>query len=227
MVGNGASVLNWRAGSRIDAADLVIRFNEARTSGYETAVGNRTDLLFANIANSLAKSPPPASTLRPKAIVCLLTPRDRNTPPDHFLEWAAGCPVLFSWVPDVLPGPKAHRIRPLTTGLYALYLVKEWFRPERLFVTGFSAFANGDTGHYWKGEEPPALFFHDLDREAQYLAHILHAYHGQLELTPEVDALLGAKPRRRKRTLGQKIGGRISRALLSWGTLFRRYSESP
>lgn len=45
-----------------------------------------------------------------------------------------------------------------------------------------------------EGRRTPALFFHDLDREAQYLAHILHAYHGQLELTPEVDALLGAKP---------------------------------
>ncbi|MEZ4750087.1 MAG: glycosyltransferase family 29 protein [Bdellovibrionota bacterium] len=226
VVGNAASVLHWRAGSQIEASDLVVRFNEARTKGFETSVGQRTDILFANFANNLSKSPPPRLTLNPRYIVCLLTARDRDTRPDAFLEWANGCPVLFSWAPDVLPDPKARRARNLTTGLYALYLIREWFRPESLFVTGFSAFGNGDSGHYWKGSPPPAIFFHELDREAQYLGHILRGYAGKLELTPEVDAVMGKKAASAKRPLSKKIGGRVSKALLDWGTRCRRYSEA-
>lgn len=54
VVGNGAGSLNKRNGQLIDSSDLVIRINDYRTSGFETALGLRTDV---HMLNSWAKVP--------------------------------------------------------------------------------------------------------------------------------------------------------------------------
>ena len=53
VVGSSGSLLNDRFGAEIDAHDLVLRFNNAPTIGYELIVGSRTDV---HILNSHAAS---------------------------------------------------------------------------------------------------------------------------------------------------------------------------
>lgn len=226
VVGNAASVLNWRAGDRIDSSDLVVRFNEARTDSFESSVGSRTDILFANVYNTLDKSPSPSTHLKPRVIICLLGTRDKDADLEAFRAWAGPCPTLFSWVPDLIPHLPIARTRTLTSGIYALHLVKTWLEPESLFITGFNAFLGEGNGHYWTRENPPAAYFHDLDLDAKYLRQILSDYTGQLELTPELEVLLGKRVGPPKRTLFQKITGRLSRVLLHWGFHVRRLSEN-
>jgi hypothetical protein len=48
VVGNGGSLLLRTLGSRIDAADAVIRFNGGITAGFESHVGSRTTVRLAN-----------------------------------------------------------------------------------------------------------------------------------------------------------------------------------
>ena len=38
IVGNAPCILDWKNGARIEAADLVVRFNRARTAGMEEAI---------------------------------------------------------------------------------------------------------------------------------------------------------------------------------------------
>lgn len=42
MVGNSGALLNAKWGRDIDAHDMVFRFNQAPTKGFEVAVGTRT-----------------------------------------------------------------------------------------------------------------------------------------------------------------------------------------
>lgn len=48
MVGNGPSVLARSTGSLVDQYDLVVRFNDFVTIGYERMVGSRTDVWVRN-----------------------------------------------------------------------------------------------------------------------------------------------------------------------------------
>src|SRR5205823_10909877 len=70
VVGNAPCILGYRHGAAIDGYELVVRFNRARTAGLEEAVGRRTDVLFVNAANSLAKAPPPEDLCGPRCVAC-------------------------------------------------------------------------------------------------------------------------------------------------------------
>jgi Glycosyltransferase family 29 (sialyltransferase) len=239
IVGNAPCILDWKDGARIEAADLVVRFNRARTAGMEEAIGSRTDVLFVNSANSLEKAPPPDKLSRPKCLVCFVSPQGVKTKDiAPFREWAGDVPVLLSFGPDLLGLPGATRQRPLTSGTYALYTLSRVLDIERLFVTGFTMFGAvpGGGGKYWDEPMPHAAVVHDLDHEARLFVALLAGFTGQLETTDEIVQLaaqngvrLGvaaARGRGRPRALHKRIAEGLAWRVLRSGMALRRVADS-
>jgi hypothetical protein len=170
VVGNAPCILNYQNGADIDSHDLVVRFNRARTAGMEQTIGSRTDILFVNASNSLAKAPPPDQLCKPRCLVCFVSPQGlKAIDVAPFREWAGNCPVLMSYGPDLIGLPGLPRSKPLTSGTYALFTLLRLFDIERLFVTGFTMFGAvaGGGGKYWNEPVPAAATAHDLDQEGK------------------------------------------------------------
>lgn len=238
IVGNAPCILDWKNGATIDGADLIVRFNRARTAGMEDAIGSRTDVLFVNASNSLAKAPPPDELSRPKCLVCFMSPQgSRTLDAAPFREWVGDMPILLSFGPDLLGIPGAARQRPLTSGTYALYTLLRMFDVERLFVTGFTMFGAvpGGAGKYWNEAVPHAAVVHDLDYEAQLFVALLAGFTGRLETTSEIAELaakegarLGGEGARtsRPRRLHKRIAEGLAWRVLRSGMALRRVAES-
>jgi hypothetical protein len=236
VVGNSPSVLEWHNGAKIDSADLVVRFNRARTAGLEDKIGSRTDVLVVNASNSLEKAPPPQTLCEPRCLVCFISPDGTRTHDvGPFAEWAGDVPVLFTFGPDLIGLPAPTRQRPLTSGSYALYTLLRLFTIQRLFVTGFTMFGatEGGAGKYWNEPMPHAASAHDLDHEAGLFVRTLAAHKGELELTPEVAALAaqrdfrsGSTATARTNRLSKHIAAGLSWRFLTLGMVLRRVAES-
>lgn len=188
IVGNSDSLLQWENGPRIDASDLVIRFNLARVKGFEKHVGTRTDLLVTNETHSLASSPSPIETLNPAAALLLYA---LDTPEyfakDDLEQWLGEIPVFSTMTPDPAEIGAPARPRPFSSGTYALYIFTRMFRPEKIFLTGFNFFGltSSGTGHYFS-EKNPGMAWHDVNEEIRAFAGILSRFPGEVETTPEV-----------------------------------------
>jgi hypothetical protein len=190
MVGNAAAILRRQNGALIDAHDLVIRFNRAHVEGIADKIGSRTDLLVANAANSLAKAPSPAETLKPRWVLCFVQPQaDADLAP--FRAWVGDIPTVITLSPDILEFATTGRTRGLTLGTYALYTLLKLCPLERLFVTGFTMYgaAGGDSQKYYDPGSR-AGSYHDLDEEARLFSAILASFKGELQVTPEVAEVL-------------------------------------
>ncbi len=119
FVGNASSILSWKNGDRIDACDMVVRFNRAYVEGLEDKIGARTDVLVANDLNSLDLSPSPVETLKPRCVVTFVKPKvDLSTGP--LKEWVGDIPHVITLGPDIPNIRGAERTRSLTMGTYAL-----------------------------------------------------------------------------------------------------------
>jgi hypothetical protein len=236
VIGNAPSILEWHNGEKIDSADLVVRFNRARTAGLEPKIGSRTDILFVNASNSLEKAPPPQELCQPRCLVCFVSPSGaRMFDIAPFAKWAGEVPVLFSFGPDLIGLPAPVRQRPLTSGTYALYTLLRLFDIQRLFVTGFTMFGatEGGAGKYWNEPVPHAASAHDLDHETGLFVSTLAAHQGEMELTPEVAALaaengfrpaLAASPRSTR--LAKRVAGALAWRFLGLGMSLRRVADS-
>lgn len=238
IVGNAPCILDWKNGATIDGADLVVRFNRARTAGMEDAIGSRTDVLFVNASNSLAKAPPPDELSRPKCLVCFVSPHGcRTLDITPFRAWAGDVPILLSFGPDLIGIPGAARQRPLTSGTYALYALLRLLNIERLFITGFTMFGAvpGGAGKYWNEAMPHAAVVHDLDYEAQLFVALLAGFTGRLEITSEIAELAARQgvrlrgdgaPTSRPRRLHKRIAEGLAWRVLRSGMALRRVAES-
>lgn len=195
VIGNAGTILTYENGAKIDAYDVVVRFNCAYTAGAEEKVGTRTDILCANAFRTLDHCASPSETLRPRCVVNFAnkSPRDGEFDRRRFAEWAGAVPTLFTWAPDLIGVPQGLRTRPLTQGTYLLFTLLRLFRVERLFVTGFTFYrpVAGTRLKYFEGGIGDMGISHELDEEAVIFAHILNSFDGELEVTPEVAEVLG------------------------------------
>jgi hypothetical protein len=239
VIGNSPSILQWDNGQKIDSAELIVRFNRARTAGLESKIGSRTDVLFVNASNSLEKAPPPRELCDPRCLVCFVSPGGTRTfDVRPFAEWAGDVPVMFTFGPDLIGFSGPTRQRPLTSGTYALYTLLRLFDIQRLFVTGFTMFGatEGGAGKYWNEAMPSAAVAHDLDHEADIFVSTLAAHQGQLEVTPEVAALaaqhgfhtgsVGTAAAIRNTRLSKRIAAGLAWRFLGLGMALRRAAES-
>jgi hypothetical protein len=233
LVGNAETILEHASGERIDACDVVVRFNRAHVAGIEDKVGRRTDILVANRNYNLRKAPSPAETLRPRCVVCFLEPI-----PDAdyaaFEEWTGGLPTFTTFAPDLLRAAQVDRTRPVTMGTNALYAFVNLFRLERLFLTGFTFYGAAGSGHgvYWQDERKSRGVFHDLEPEARVFASILARLPGEVAATPEVEELrrrFGDDAERGDDVPRPRLEGLYARAgwqLIRWGMRLRRRAEA-
>jgi hypothetical protein len=243
VVGNAPCILDHENGALIDSHDLVVRFNRATTQGHEPRIGSRTDILVVNAANSLAMAPSPATTVRPRALVCFVSPQGAKAfDPSGFREWVGDLPVLLTFGPDLIGiSPELHT-RPLTSGTYVLFTLLRLLGVEKLFVTGFTMFGavSGGSAKYYADARPGVGAFHDLDQESKLFAQILRAFPGVLHCTPEIDALVrigGTKqPESRNGngpitsrvpSVAQSFAGRLAWRFMRVSLALRRYSELP
>jgi Glycosyltransferase family 29 (sialyltransferase) len=190
MVGNAATILQREHGALIDSHDLVVRFNRAHVEGTEDKIGSRTDLLVANAANSLAKAPSPAETLKPRWVMCFVQPQ-LGADLEPFRAWVGDIPTVVTLSPDILEFATTGRTRGLTLGTYTLYTLLKLFPLDRLFVTGFTMYgAAGGDSHKYYDPGSRAGSYHDLDEEARLFSAILASFRGELQVTSEVGDVL-------------------------------------
>lgn len=240
IVGNSQSILNWDNGELIDSYDMVVRFNQARTQGLEQKVGSRTDVLVANEANSVRKSPPPGDVLNAHCVVCFTRP-NQDVDIEAWREWAGDLPTLITLAPDIVGVDAGARSRVLTQGTYALYTFLRLFRIEHLFVTGFTMYGAvpGGASNIYAPDRKQVGTWHDLDQEAKIFSSILAAFAGELKASEEVLALLqrfGHAPAGSRAAAGNAIKtgptlyeytmGRLAWNLMKWGIKLRRSLEA-
>lgn len=252
IVGNAGSILNYQNGPIIDSYDIVVRFNRAYTKGVEDKIGSRTDILVANIGNTLDRAPAPAEALNPQALVCFVTksPKGKDVDSRAFRQWIGDVPALITFAPDIRNITQAGRTRQFLNGTYALYAFLSLFEIERLFLTGFTFYSPVAAAQkYYEPEVRLLGFQHDLDEDARVFCEILAAFKGQLEMTPEVTAALQRSksfrggaivPSSRAPSFANGVGRRIvaflsglrrriiaklAWTLLSWGFSLRRRLE--
>jgi Glycosyltransferase family 29 (sialyltransferase) len=194
IVGNAATVLEFDNGELIDSHDMIVRFNRAQTTGLESKIGRRTDLLVANENNALALAPSPAETLKPRCVLSFVL-REPEFDIAPFRRWVGNdIPTLCALPPDVIGFEQTGRTRLLTQGSYALYFLLNSIRIERLFLTGFTMFGAGPGGarKYYEPKESRRAHgdYHDLDQEPRLFCEILASFRGELRVTEEVGGLL-------------------------------------
>jgi hypothetical protein len=243
VVGNAPTILEHENGAQIDAHDVVVRFNRATTEGLESKVGGRTDILVVNANNSRAMAPSPTETVRPKCIVCFVSPQGvPGIQAAAFADWVGELPVLLTFGPDLIDLPSGNHTRPMTSGTYFLLMILRMLTVEQLFVTGFTMFGikGGASSKYYADDRAGVGAFHDLDVESQIFAALLSSYQGRLDLTDEVARLVyGASVNTdgttthaavgssaRQATLVKRVASGLAWRVLGVGMRLRRYAES-
>ena len=98
IVGNAPTILDYENGDLIDSYDVVVRFNRATTEGLEAKIGGRTDVLVVNVSNSRAMAPSPSETVKPRCLVCYLTPQGVRTYRGSLCRLGWRLPILLRLV---------------------------------------------------------------------------------------------------------------------------------
>jgi hypothetical protein len=233
FVGNAETVLDYASGERIDDHDVVVRFNRAFTDGIEDKVGRRTDILVANRTYNLAKAPSPATTVKPRCVVCFVEP-GRDIDLSAFRAWVGDLPTWITLAPDLVKAGAVERMRPVTMGTNALYALTHLLAVRELFLTGFGFYGAAGHGHgvYWQEDRKSRGVFHDLEEEARLFVNILQRFDGAVEATPEVEALIARFGGRGSGAKGAGAGNgvgefeaRLGWRLIRWGMRLRRRAE--
>ena len=170
-------------GAWIDSFDVVVRFNGCAIRGFERDVGSRTDILVTNpYPDTFHRSP--ADGL-PCGMILVIAPQTRRGDKEVFTEWAGDREVLFTFTPAIYGLEAAAHSGGVTTGIYAISLLRRVLLPSRLAVTGFTLFQD-ETAHYWSDEMPRGVVSHDLQRDAELLVDLLNSHRKAVVVTSEI-----------------------------------------
>lgn len=164
IIGNGPSATSKKLGSKIDAADVVVRLNDFKTVGFEEFVGSKTTILFTCRLNEYIYN---LSQFQEVIICLLLNPLDGVTIPDELLK-SPNISQKIEW-------PQIHKLNSvvlaLREGCYpstGMICVMEMIqRFGHVNVIGFDNFKNGNGHYYDKGHGVP--IWHDGAGEAALL----------------------------------------------------------
>ena len=111
-VGNSGSLLKVKAGSVIDSHELVLRYNDGPTRGYEEYVGRRTTIRLLNrkYADSLVAKyqlrPPPPPFGKPAKI------RPKRASNEITLMWRAESYQQYAVLRRILPDDRIYMVSP-------------------------------------------------------------------------------------------------------------------
>jgi hypothetical protein len=181
IVGNGKLSKNY--GKQIDKCDLVIRFNQATTKGFEELIGTRTDILalagetslsYIIVANKLDRS-----ILR-KCDHSIFYGFKKNKDYEKRLIEIAKKDIKFEYINFEnyyylvnLIGINNFNIKNPSTGINIICEIF-WkynlsIKDDKLFVYGVDCFKSG---HYFNNEKRNNHEFHDLDIEKQIINYL-------------------------------------------------------
>jgi SAM-dependent methyltransferase len=173
LVGNGPSVLGSALGPRIDAHDVVVRFNNFKVSGYEPDVGTRTDLwstFFRRIDDPLAHH----------RVICIHE-NDRPTEGVTFAHFIPGDVYaksrrIVQERARLRHHPEVDRLLATSGLIVALYLVQR-VGVQIVSLAGFDHFRKERSGlhHYWINRSYKKPREHDGEIEAEVFAELERA----------------------------------------------------
>lgn len=145
IIGNGPSATKHKLGKTIDAADVVVRINDFKTTGFEDYVGSKTDILFTCRLNEYIDN----IDQFPEVILSLLmNPLDGVTIPDTVIN-AENISEHIQW-PEIERMTKVLGLKAdcyPSTGL--ICILKMINRFGHVHVVGFDHFKEGN-GHYYE-----------------------------------------------------------------------------
>lgn len=182
FVGNAPSLKNEGLGEWIDSHDIVIRFNECPVKGFESDVGERTNIV---VANPYLEGRAPLS-FSENGVVVIIVPQTRRPPSPELEQWVNKCGVLFSYTPDIVQVENIAHMAGLTTGVYGLHLLSRLLKPSKIVVTGFTMFLQDTAHHYWKQVTPKGLQSHDAAVEASIFINICNSLRCAVEVTEDI-----------------------------------------
>ena len=134
VVSSAGSLLNSKLGSKIDANDFVIRFNNAPTQGYEKDVGSKTDLRIINsqvVANPsfkfLDESHLSPVRIFSKSPVLIWDPSGYNSSLDTWYGGGADFPFFQTYFSKRLmrPEDEVHLLNP-----NSLWSIWDWLQSQ-------------------------------------------------------------------------------------------------
>ena len=186
IVGNAPSLSGSGLGPWIDGFDVVVRFNGCALKGFELDVGSRTDILVTNPYPDTFHRPPADG--RGCGMILVIAPQTRRGEKAVFADWADGCDVLFTFTPDIYGLEGSLRAGAMTTGVYAISLLRRLLLPSPLAIAGFTMFQD-QTAHYWSDEMPAGVARHDLVKDAETLVDLVNSHRKGVIVTSEIDWL--------------------------------------
>jgi len=175
VIGNGPSAISPKRGADIELCDVVVRVNRYRISGYEEALGSRTDIWVTDLRP--ADLPPPEGIANVKEV--------------WTFPWAGMFPRVGegreSACPDKTPIPTTEaefmRLNAMipgrkwpSNGLGAIALVLWRLQPRQLLLSGFDALLNPDVPaycYYWGDRSEVCNLNHDLHAENAALRRLI------------------------------------------------------
>lgn len=182
FVGNAPTLRGRGLGSWIDSFGVVVRFNEARTVGFELDLGSRTDIVVTNPYVENRKWPLLDRSSAP--VVVAMSRLTRRGSADEFSKWVGDAEVLHTYAPDLVGEGLQHRTGP-TTGVYGVYLVKRILAPAQIALTGFTFFSSG-SAHYWTDVVPPGVTKHDMVEDCRLMCALINADPARSIVTSDV-----------------------------------------
>lgn len=206
IVGNAGYLADHHFGSWIDGHDLVLRMNNFRTRGFESAVGARTDLYLTNFYDDIDLTRPELAGVR-----WVL-----SAVPNNFVrDFAAGVHTphahhigrgMLALGRDFAAAPEWSEFTHLAArlgaypscGAMAIRLFTQHLAPRgaTASLTGFSCFAGPK--HYFQVGEDPTPKNHAPEAERRWLAAELAPWiaRGQVTVDAVIAKTLGLNPRR-------------------------------
>jgi hypothetical protein len=193
VVGNAPTANEFDHAQRIEAADVVVRFNRFQTGEKFPNVGTRTDVLAVPLGHSPA-IPPDAELERiaPRLILACCPPQTEHRGDERDKNYLRlRDKYRIAWLPfEELTRIKGELGKRPTTGLFLLDWLMERCEPASVYVTGFS-FARLPKDHYFGG--PFAHHIHDVHREWEYVARRWERWQGRLSVDPHMAGKLNVR----------------------------------
>ena len=146
LIGNSPSALSSDRGKEIDDfKGLVVRFNDARTTGYEEKLGSRTDIWCTWGG---CKTPNP-DMAKAKRVLFSIPVKFSKTCKE---SWDLNHNLDRSAVSEESFYRAKHRIghHPSSGAVVATHFIKNG---HRVYIHGFSHFKNSEKHHYWPSGE--------------------------------------------------------------------------
>ena len=176
LVGNAGYLSKVQQGDLIDSHDVVIRMNNFRLTGFEEAIGRRTDILLTNFYRDIDFSNP---ALQQAQVVVSSSPNNFQKTPERGLLIRHGelitTGMLKMGAREVFAPETEHFVGWIeqvgaypTTGAVGIFLLLDYLLPviKTAYLTGFSFFAG--RSHYFNTAKIVPNN-HNMDREKAIL----------------------------------------------------------